>query len=141
MKIDSEKQMREYWKQLSKTQRKILLYWDLGAGKTHFVKWFAQWLNINQVLVQSPTYTYINRYDNKLLHIDMYRLESENDLIEKGILDEIQQYEYICIERPKFEKQYIDDSRLIIRINKISMNEREIIVTPYKYRKIEKNSI
>ncbi|MBO7095090.1 tRNA (adenosine(37)-N6)-threonylcarbamoyltransferase complex ATPase subunit type 1 TsaE [bacterium] len=33
--------------------------------------------------VQSPTYTYVNVYDDKLLHIDMYRLETFKDLIEK----------------------------------------------------------
>ncbi|MFZ5341811.1 MAG: tRNA (adenosine(37)-N6)-threonylcarbamoyltransferase complex ATPase subunit type 1 TsaE [Patescibacteria group bacterium] len=33
--------------------------------------------------MQSPTYTYMNIYDNKFLHIDLYRMEDEKDFIEK----------------------------------------------------------
>jgi tRNA A37 threonylcarbamoyladenosine biosynthesis protein TsaE len=58
-------------------------------------------LGINPAQVQSPTYTYLNIYDNKLLHLDMYRLESFQQLIEKGILDQMNEYEYLLIEWPK----------------------------------------
>ncbi|MDR2540501.1 MAG: tRNA (adenosine(37)-N6)-threonylcarbamoyltransferase complex ATPase subunit type 1 TsaE [Candidatus Peribacteria bacterium] len=56
---------------------------------------------MNPEQVQSPTYTYLNIYDNKLLHLDMYRLESFEQLIEKGILDQMNEYNYILIEWPK----------------------------------------
>ncbi len=75
---------------------------DLGTGKTTFAKGFAEGLGISPEQVQSPTYTYINVYDNKLLHIDLYRLENFDDLVEKGILDQIENYDYILIERPKW---------------------------------------
>ncbi|MDR0282058.1 MAG: tRNA (adenosine(37)-N6)-threonylcarbamoyltransferase complex ATPase subunit type 1 TsaE [Candidatus Peribacteria bacterium] len=57
---------------------------------------------MNSEQVQSPTYTYINVYDNKLLHVDLYRLEHFGDLVEKGILDQMENYDYILIERPKW---------------------------------------
>jgi tRNA A37 threonylcarbamoyladenosine biosynthesis protein TsaE len=59
-------------------------------------------LGINADIVQSPTYAYINIYENKLLHIDMYRIEKYEDLVEKGILDQIDQFDYVVVEWPKF---------------------------------------
>ena len=100
--INTPEEMFELWKKMAKDHKTILLKWDLWAGKTLFTKGFAKWLEIDENSVQSPTYTYLNSYDNKLLHIDMYRLENENEVWEKWINDQISQYDYITIERPKF---------------------------------------
>jgi hypothetical protein len=35
----------------------------------------------------------------------MYRINIFDELIEKGIIDLIQEYEYIVIERPKFKEK------------------------------------
>jgi tRNA A37 threonylcarbamoyladenosine biosynthesis protein TsaE len=56
----------------------------------------------------------------------MYRLNSFEDLIEKGILNQISEYEYIVIERPKREDKLDINSALKIEIKKISAEEREI---------------
>ena len=100
--INTPEEMFELWKKMAKDHKTILLKWDLWAGKTLFTKGFAKWLEIDENSVQSPTYTYLNSYDNKLLHIDMYRLENENEVWEKWINYQISQYDYITIERPKF---------------------------------------
>ena len=55
--------------------------------------------------MQSPTYTYVNIYDGKLPHFDLYRLEHFDDLVEKGLLTELEENEYIVIERPKWTDQ------------------------------------
>lgn len=106
--------------------KKFLLNGGLGAGKTHFCKWVASQLGINRNNVKSPTYTYLNIYDDKFLHIDMYRLESAEDSMEKGIIEEIENYGYICIEWPKFMEYYIDDSWLKINIKKIDETKRKL---------------
>ena len=126
MKISTPEEMYDYWNKLSKDNEVLLLYWELGAGKTTLIKWFAAWLWINPEKVQSPTYAYINIYDEKLLHIDMYRLNSFEDLIEKGILNQISEYEYIVIERPKREDKLDINSALKIEIKKISAEVREV---------------
>ena len=111
---------------LAKQHKILLLEWDLGAGKTTLSKGFAKWLGIEENKVQSPTYTYINTYDNKLLHVDMWRLESYEDLVKKGIQHEIEQAEYILIERPKFTDQLDLYKPLHLTIKKISHTQREI---------------
>jgi len=108
MYIKNTQAMRDLGRVCAGKYQKILLHGVLGAGKTTFVKWFAQWLGLDPQSVHSPTYTYINMYDEKLLHIDMYRLETAKDLIEKWILDAIAHHDFIVIERPKFEHYYID---------------------------------
>ena len=127
MLIHSPEEMHEFWKELAKNNKVLLLKWELWAWKTTLIKWFAEWLWINPEKVQSPTYAYVNIYDNKLLHIDMYRLSKFEELIEKGILNQISEFEYIVIERPKWEDQLDLETPLVIEIDKISAQEREVV--------------
>jgi len=60
-----------------------LLHGELGAGKTTLIKGFAAGLGINADEVTSPTYTYIQEYDKKLLHIDMYNIKTYDELLHK----------------------------------------------------------
>jgi tRNA A37 threonylcarbamoyladenosine biosynthesis protein TsaE len=46
-------------------------------------KGFAKGLNIDENKVQSPTYAYIHVYEDKMLHMDMYRIEKYEELVEK----------------------------------------------------------
>jgi tRNA threonylcarbamoyladenosine biosynthesis protein TsaE len=57
----------------------ILLYGDLGAGKTVFAKGLADGFGVKDVdEVSSPTFTLINQYSGrvKIYHIDLYRIET-----------------------------------------------------------------
>ena len=97
-------------------KRKFLLKGDLWVGKTQFVKWIVKALWSNPVQVQSPTYTYMNIYPlisqwSQLLHMDLYRFENQEDAFHKWIFEAIDEYDYICIERPRRETEYVDNSR------------------------------
>ena len=57
----------------------ILLYGDLGAGKTVFAKGLADGLGVTDVdEVSSPTFTLVNQYSGRvrIYHIDLYRVET-----------------------------------------------------------------
>ena len=88
------------------------------------IKGFAEQLGINPSLVQSPTYAYINIYQNQLLHIDMYRLATLEEAMQKGILSQIAEFDYIVIERPKRIDQLDLAEYLELEIEKISASER-----------------
>jgi tRNA threonylcarbamoyladenosine biosynthesis protein TsaE len=126
MDITSPKAMHQLGKELARDHHTILLEGELGAGKTTFAKGFAEGLGINPEQVQSPTYTYLNIYDDKLLHLDMYRLENFQQMIEKGILDQMNRYEYLLIERPKWIDQLAFGEITHIQITKKGENEREV---------------
>ena len=57
----------------------VLLFGDLGAGKTVFAKGLADGFGIKDVdEVSSPTFTLINQYAGRvrIYHIDLYRIEA-----------------------------------------------------------------
>ena len=124
MLITSPQQMHEFWKSLAFHSKILLLYWDLGAGKTTLIKGFAEGIGIASEKVQSPTYAYLNIYDDKLLHIDMYRLNSLSEAVQKGILSQIAEFEYIVIERPKWISELDLGNYLELELEKISASER-----------------
>lgn len=124
--IASPKEMHNYGKELSEKYKILLLQGDLGSGKTTLSKGFAEGLGINPNIVQSPTYAYINTYDNKLLHIDMRRIEDYQELVKKGIIDQINEYEYILIERPKYNEKLPIQGAVIVDIKKTSPTTREV---------------
>lgn len=73
----------------------VLLFGDLGSGKTHFTKGIAEGLGI-QEMIKSPTFTYVNsyelrvtNYELKLFHYDLYRLNQGEGLESIGLFDTI----------------------------------------------------
>lgn len=64
----------------------IAMYGDLGTGKTTLTKAIADHYEIDNFSIKSPTYTYIRRYPkNNFYHIDLYRLDQIDELLELEI--------------------------------------------------------
>src|SRR5437870_249849 len=67
----------------------IALQGELGSGKTHFAQHFGKILGVSEDM-QSPTFVIMKSYAidwkgfKKLIHIDAYRLEHENELLHLG---------------------------------------------------------
>jgi tRNA threonylcarbamoyladenosine biosynthesis protein TsaE len=67
----------------------VLLEGELGAGKTTFVKAYGKHLGIAERTIKSPTFSIINIYKistvGQINHVDLYRLEKPDLLIEEEI--------------------------------------------------------
>lgn len=102
----------------------VVLNGELGAGKTTFVKGIALGLGIEEPIT-SPTYTISKLYDNKLCHVDSYRISDEDigleDLRDQGFI--------ICVEWSENIKDYLPEIKYIINIEYILEGRKIEIIT------------
>lgn len=65
----------------------VLLTGELGAGKTVFAKGIAAGAGVEDTdRVSSPSFTLVNIYEGKhrVFHIDLYRLEKDEEILDLG---------------------------------------------------------
>jgi len=77
----------EQWGREAQRGLVIALTGDLGVGKTQLVRGFARGLGITD-RVHSPTFTLVNEYTGgrlPLFHLDLYRLETPEQIRSAGI--------------------------------------------------------
>lgn len=82
----------ERWGREVKCGLVIALSGDLGAGKTQLVKGIARGLGVT-ARVHSPTFTLVNEYNGgrlRLFHLDLYRLETPEQIHGAGIEEFLQ---------------------------------------------------
>jgi len=66
----------------------IVLAGDLGTGKTAFAQGFARGLGVDEP-VTSPAFILVRTYDGRLplVHLDVYRLDTMQELVDLGIAE------------------------------------------------------
>ncbi|MES2803100.1 MAG: tRNA (adenosine(37)-N6)-threonylcarbamoyltransferase complex ATPase subunit type 1 TsaE [Bdellovibrionota bacterium] len=107
----------------------FLLEGNLGAGKTTFVSLVAKKMNIQ--LVSSPTFSLISQHGN-LTHVDLYRLESMEEIDATGFWDIFEEEGNVVFV--EWSQKISDDLWPLdwditkIVINKKSESEREVLI-------------
>ena len=96
----------------------IFFYGDLGVGKTYFSQQIIKSFTSVE-FVSSPTYNIVNTYkyndDVDILHCDLYRLNSYDEVLELGILDNLDK-KILLVEWPHLLEKTIKNP-IIIKIN------------------------
>jgi len=117
----------ETWGRAATKGLVIALSGDLGAGKTQLVKGLARGLGIT-TRVHSPSFTLVNVYTGgrfTLFHLDLYRLETKEQILSAGIEDYLQPDGVAVIEWA--ERMSNDEFRMtnLRRVNIEILNENE----------------
>lgn len=97
----------------------LALNGSLGAGKTTLTKGIAKGLNINEEIT-SPSFTIIKEYLNgkfPLYHIDLYRIDDEEELILLGFNDYVNGDGLTVIEWSEKAKNQIPIDAVNLDIN------------------------
>ena len=106
----------------------VALIGDLGTGKTCLTQGIARGVGVdpNQI-VNSPSYTLINEYAGKIpiYHVDLYRLQNHDELLDLG-LDEYMEGNGICIIEWAEKLGSLKISHTKIQITWLSEMTREI---------------
>lgn len=95
----------------------IAMRGEMGVGKTAFVRGFARALGIGGV--KSPTYAIVNEYANeraRIIHFDMYRIGSEDDLLSVAYDDYLAKDAYILAEWSERIEEFIPSDAIGVTI-------------------------
>lgn len=107
----------------------VAMYGELGAGKTAFVRGMARGMGLD-CRVNSPTFTIVNEYLGKrtLLHFDMYRLGSADELWDIGWDDYLERGAVCAVEWSENVAGAFTGDEITVRIDKLSDAERRITI-------------
>jgi len=106
----------------------VALCGPLGAGKTVFVKGAAAGLGIDPAQVTSPTFVLACRHEGRvpLWHADLFRIESEGELLAAGLLDWLEPGALVVVEWGDRFADALPEDRLEIRIERLGPTERRL---------------
>ena len=151
MQLKSLKDTRNLSKNISKIIKEgdtILLYGEIGVGKTTFVRFFINNLETKKRIknsdVLSPTFNIVYDYhvgNVKILHYDLYRLKNYNDISQLGMFENSKNHIKI-IEWPELiEPKPKDRIDILFQYSKLA-NSREVKITGYgKWKDYKFNEI
>ena len=111
----------------------IALTGDLGAGKTTLVQGAARALGVRDQVV-SPTFTLVREYEGRMpvAHVDVYRLERVQDVIDLGLEELPAEPGVLFVEWGDAVAALLPDDRLEIELTgpDPESDARRIRVTP-----------
>ena len=108
----------------------VLLYGDLGAGKTAFVRGLARGVGANPDDVSSPTFTLVQEYAGPrltLFHVDLYRL-APAEIDDLGLEELVSGDGVVAIEWAERWTR-LPDAATEVRIEEAGEDRRRIQIT------------
>jgi tRNA threonylcarbamoyladenosine biosynthesis protein TsaE len=107
----------------------VLLYGNLGAGKTAFVRGLANGIGANPEDVSSPTFTLVQEYSGPsvtLYHVDLYRLEPA-EIDDLGLEDLVSAEGIVAIEWAERWRGRPDDA-IEVTLEDVGDEERRLLI-------------
>lgn len=108
----------------------VAMYGELGSGKTAFVRGMARGMGLT-CRVSSPTFTIVNEYEGprELIHFDMYRLGSADELFDIGWEDYVNRGSVCAVEWSENVEDAFYGDEVVVRFEKLGPTTRRITIT------------
>ncbi len=116
---------------IAEVNSKILcFYGEMGAGKTTLIKALVNELDGSDT-ASSPTFGIVNEYhttSGELLgfHFDFYRINDENEALDLGFEDYLNQNVWVFIEWPEKIPSFVPENCTSIYIESLNEHTRKI---------------
>ncbi len=106
----------------------VAFFGGLGAGKTAFTRGLAKGLQID-CDVSSPTFAIVNDYGGNppLVHFDMYKVESWEDLYSSGFFDYLDMGAVLAVEWSENIENALPEETVRVTIEKGDSENSRII--------------
>jgi tRNA threonylcarbamoyladenosine biosynthesis protein TsaE len=105
----------------------VLLIGQLGAGKTTLAKGIVKGLGAAlPENVSSPTFTLIHEYSSSVYHIDLYRLDTAEQVATLGLDEIFDRRAVVLIEWGERFPELMPEERIEIRLRADGEDSREI---------------
>jgi tRNA threonylcarbamoyladenosine biosynthesis protein TsaE len=125
---------KEFWKAVE-SRTVFAFHGQMGAGKTTFIHALCDTKGVKDV-VGSPTFSIINEYEylcegtkKALFHMDLYRLNSEEEAQRAGVEDALYSG-YIClVEWPEKAPGIFPEETIQVYLELATNEERVISIT------------
>tara|TARA_B100000029_G_scaffold22691_1_gene22695 strand:+ start:446 stop:901 length:456 start_codon:yes stop_codon:yes gene_type:complete len=146
--LNDTKKFSKYISNIIKLGDIIFLYGEIGVGKTTFVRFFINYLEMKNKIkssdVLSPTFNIVYDYDiknTKILHYDLYRLKNSKDIFQLDIFEtsnnSIKIIEWPELIKPK-PKDRID---IFLKYSNLKNSRKVEIIGFGKWKKFKFNEI
>jgi tRNA threonylcarbamoyladenosine biosynthesis protein TsaE len=124
---------RSFWEYVGDA-KVFAFHGDMGAGKTTLVSALCRAKGIKDA-ASSPTFSIINEYvfeedgiEKIIYHIDLYRLNSQEEILQTGVEDCVSSGEICLIEWPDKASWLFDENTVHVAIKVVNKSRREIKV-------------
>jgi tRNA threonylcarbamoyladenosine biosynthesis protein TsaE len=122
---------KRFW-QTVKGEKLFAFHGAMGAGKTTIITALCKEKGVKDV-ISSPTFSIINEYrftdnegEKKIYHLDLYRLNSMEEIIQAGVEDCIYSGEICFVEWPEKAPEFLNENTAHVYIDIMSRDIRQV---------------
>lgn len=122
-----------FW-QAAGTAKVFAFQGEMGAGKTTLITALCRAKGVRDSL-SSPTFSIINEYADAegqpIFHMDLYRLNSPDEIIQTGVEDTLASGAVCFVEWPEKAPHLFDEATLQVNIQVMDDNRRQVRLKAY----------
>ena len=115
--------------QISKGQKLFAFHGQMGAGKTTFIQAVCHAKGVTGTM-GSPTFSIINEYKTHwgeiIFHIDLYRLQNEQEAINAGVEDCLYCANLFFVEWPQRATGILPENTVHCYLETLENNQRKL---------------